>query len=104
MRERGAAAAPAPSGQMAFTGHPRTVVKVAQLVPAMSTVFLFCSHDGMIQYSSSFAWHVLCSRVPSLKANYNPKKCARARQKQGTNVFQSRHVIELECPVHVPSL
>jgi hypothetical protein len=40
---------------MAFTGHPRMAVKVAQLVPATSTVFLFCSHDGMIQYSSSFA-------------------------------------------------
>jgi hypothetical protein len=38
-----------PSGHIAFTGHPRMVVNVAQLVPAMSTVFLFCSHDGMIQ-------------------------------------------------------
>jgi hypothetical protein len=55
-----------PSGQMAFTGHPRMVVNVDQLVPAMSTVFLFCSHDGMIQYSSSLAWHVLCNKVPSL--------------------------------------
>ncbi len=55
-----------PSGHMPLTGHPSTVVNVDHCVPAISTVFLFCSQDGMIQYSSSFAWQVLCSSVPSL--------------------------------------
>ncbi len=45
----------APSGHIPLTGHPRTDVNVAQLVPAMSAVFLFCSHEGMIQYNSSLA-------------------------------------------------
>jgi hypothetical protein len=57
----------APSGHIPLTGHPRTEVNVAQLVPAISAVFLFCSHEGIIQYNSSLAWHVLCSSVPSLK-------------------------------------
>jgi len=83
------------------------LVRVAQLAPAISTVFLFCSHDGMIQYSSSFAAQVLCSSVPSLQntstttASAFPitkftraPACASARP----HVFQSKHVIALEWP------
>ena len=78
------------------------VVSVAQLAPAISTVFLFCSHDGIIQYSSSLAAHVLCSSVPSLSGHVNNKRVARETRRDA-HVFQSQQVIALEWPVHDPS-